>query len=281
MNIIKNISRSTLNKTRSIIQLILLSYPKKVKCNICKWEGRHFLSDSWHDRINCPKCHSGIRQRLFVAALQNIEDFLFDRIIQNKNILHFAPEEIISLTIRKKAKKHITADFLRQDCDLKLDISNMPEVKNNSYDVVIAFDVLEHVPDYQKAIEEIHRVLSSKGFGIFTVPQKDHLLTTYEDKSIVTPEDRAKYFGQWDHLRIFGDDFTDIVCFNYEEEEKGEIYISMERVKENAVMYAQTIENELHRVIIHGILHLVGYNDKEKEEKALMTKKEDRYLRLM
>jgi len=191
---------------------IAMSYPKKVQCNICQWEGRHFLSDSWHNHINCPKCHSGIRQRLFFATLQNIENLSFDKIIYNKRILHFAPEEIVSSNIQQKASEYTTADFLREDCSLKLDISNMAEVNSESFDILIAFDVLEHVLDYKKALEEVNRVLSSKGFGIFTVPQKDNLLVTYEDSTIVTPEERTEHFGQWDHLRIFGDDFSGIIA---------------------------------------------------------------------
>lgn len=211
MKDLDRIAKHFLKKIRSIFQSIWLSYPKKVQCNICKWEGRHFLSDSWHDHINCPKCRSGVRQRLFIGALQCIKTFSFDRIVHGKKILHFAPEEIISSTIREKAAKYATADFLRQDCDMKLDMSNMQEIENESYDIVIAFDVLEHVPDYQKALEEVQRVLSSKGIGVFTVPQKDNLLKTYEDPNIITHEDRVKHFGQWDHLRIFGDDFAKIV----------------------------------------------------------------------
>jgi ubiquinone/menaquinone biosynthesis C-methylase UbiE len=87
----------------------------------------------------------------------------------------------------------------------------MPQVKNESFDVVIAFDVLEHVPDYQRALEEIHRILSAGGYALITVPQKDHLPTTYEDPSIVTGEERLKHFGQIDHLRIFGNDFPSLV----------------------------------------------------------------------
>ncbi|MDA0824725.1 MAG: methyltransferase domain-containing protein [Proteobacteria bacterium] len=204
---IKNIARAFVVKTRSIVQSTWMSYPKKVRCNICNWEGRRFLSDSWHNHINCPKCRSGIRQRLFFAALHHTENLSFDKIIHRKNILHFAPEKIVGSGIRNKAAHYATADFFRPDCDFKVDVSNMPEIKNESYDIVIAFDVLEHVPDYQKALQEVHRVLTPNGLGIFTVPQKDNLLVTYEDPTIITPKDRLEHFGHWDHRRIFGDDF--------------------------------------------------------------------------
>src|SRR5271157_1362217 len=69
------------------------------------------------------------------------------------------------MKIRDKAAYYTTADFLRNDCDLKLDISNMLEVESGSFDIVIAFDVLEHVPSYQKALGEVQRILSSRGFG--------------------------------------------------------------------------------------------------------------------
>jgi SAM-dependent methyltransferase len=207
MGLVKNTGKHFVQKTRSAFQSIWMSYPKKVQCNVCNWEGRHLVSDSWHNHIICPRCRSDIRHRLFFAALQNIGNLSFDKIINSNNILHFAPEEITSSIIRNKAAHYATADFLRQDCDFRLDMSDMPEIKNESFDIVIAFDVLEHVPDYHRALEEVHRVLSSKGLGIFTVPQKDNLLVTYEDPTIVTPEERTEHFGQGDHLRIFGDDF--------------------------------------------------------------------------
>ena len=208
----KKVARRFLKKPLFFFLQIALSYPKKVQCNICQWEGNHFLSDSWHNHVKCPKCHSGVRHRLFFATLQNIENLSFDKIISDKRILHFAPEEIVSSHIQKKASVYTTADYLRDDCSLKLDISNMTEINNESFDIVLAFDVLEHVQDYKKALEEINRVLSPKGWGIFTVPQKDNLLVTYEDPTIITPQERIEHFGVSDHLRIFGDDFADIVA---------------------------------------------------------------------
>lgn len=75
--------------------------------------------------------------------------------------------------------------------------------------------------------------------------------------------------------------FTDIITFNYVEGSviSGDLFISVERVKENAVDYNIPWIKELYRVVFHGVLHLVGYNDKSEEEKKLMREKEDYYLK--
>jgi probable rRNA maturation factor len=76
---------------------------------------------------------------------------------------------------------------------------------------------------------------------------------------------------------------TDIITFDNSEEAsvlEGEIYISVERVKENAKKYNVPFEDELSRVMIHGVLHLLGYKDKKPTEKALMRKKEEASLSL-
>jgi len=77
--------------------------------------------------------------------------------------------------------------------------------------------------------------------------------------------------------------YTDIVTFNYgqpTEPLEGDIFISIDRVKENALKFNADFDNELHRVIIHGVLHLIGFNDKSKTEKLAMREKEDTYLSL-
>jgi probable rRNA maturation factor len=78
------------------------------------------------------------------------------------------------------------------------------------------------------------------------------------------------------------DYYTDIITFNYNEGKtiNGEIYISVDRVKENAIKYSVSFNSELKRIIFHGFLHLCGYNDKTKEQKKKMTELEEVYLAL-
>ena len=79
------------------------------------------------------------------------------------------------------------------------------------------------------------------------------------------------------------DTYTDIITFDYSagNELVSEIYVSTDRVEENAKKYKQTFENEIHRVMIHGVLHLCGYKDKLTEEKQIMRDKENHYLSLL
>lgn len=78
------------------------------------------------------------------------------------------------------------------------------------------------------------------------------------------------------------DHFTDIITFNYNVGKKisGDLLISLDRIRENAELYNKSFENELYRVIFHGILHLIGYDDKDEEMKKVMREKENDYLRM-
>ena len=79
------------------------------------------------------------------------------------------------------------------------------------------------------------------------------------------------------------DYYTDIITFDNSEvkgEIEGDLFISIDRVRDNAKQQQTTIKDELHRVLVHGLLHLTGYKDKTKEESILMRKKEDKALAL-
>jgi len=79
------------------------------------------------------------------------------------------------------------------------------------------------------------------------------------------------------------DYYTDIITFDYVEDGiiSGDIFISTDRVKENAKLFSTSMENELNRVLVHGVLHLLGYKDKIKKDKTLMTFKENYYLNVL
>jgi probable rRNA maturation factor len=76
------------------------------------------------------------------------------------------------------------------------------------------------------------------------------------------------------------DYYTDIITFDYVQDRiiSGDIFISIDRVLENSIIYSTSFQNEIHRILIHGVLHLLGYKDKLKKDKYIMTSKEDLYL---
>lgn len=78
------------------------------------------------------------------------------------------------------------------------------------------------------------------------------------------------------------DYFTDIITFDYCEKDilSGDLFISIDSVRENALYYGTEFADELNRVMVHGLLHLIGYDDHTEEETAVMRQKENYYLRL-
>lgn len=83
-----------------------------------------------------------------------------------------------------------------------------------------------------------------------------------------------------EHLKH--DTLTDIITFDYTENSviSGDIFVSIDRIKENASEYEVAFDEEIHRVMSHGLLHLLGYNDKSSEEKDLMRNKENEMMEL-
>ena len=79
------------------------------------------------------------------------------------------------------------------------------------------------------------------------------------------------------------DDLTDVITFDYTEGDRvsGDIFISYERIMDNSNTLGTALEDELHRVMIHGVMHLCGYKDKQPDAKAQMTDKENQYLELL
>jgi probable rRNA maturation factor len=104
---------------------------------------------------------------------------------------------------------------------------------------------------------------------------------TLEDLNYIFCSDEALLQINIDYLNH--DTFTDIVTFDNSAEEdiiEGDIFISIPRVRENSTKFKTSFQEELNRVMVHGVLHLCGYKDKTAEQKKLMRKKEDTYLSL-
>ncbi len=145
------------------------------------------------------------RHRLLWLYLETATDFF----TTNKKVLHIAPEQCFIKRFKKiKNWEYTTADLYSPIVDVKADICDLP-FEDNSFDLVFCNHVLEHIPDDKKAMSELYRVLKKGGTGIFQVPQDLERETTYEDFSITSPEERAKHFGQYDHVRVYGLDYFD------------------------------------------------------------------------
>lgn len=188
------------------------AFPDRLQCNLCGWSGRRFFSDGWHDGTRCPRCGSQVRHRLLFAMLQRDEGALFKALFAGKRVLHFAPEPPLARAAGRLAAKVVTADLFADGMDLRLDLSAMDSVPEGAFDLLIACDVLEHVPDDTRALREIRRVLAPGGTALLTVPQKDGLATTYEDPAVTTDEGRERAYGISNHHRIYGDDFPQVLA---------------------------------------------------------------------
>ena len=144
------------------------------------------------------------RHRLLWLYLTNETDFFTSK----KKVLHMAPEQCFLARFRKLNHDYKTADLDSPIADVKADIINLP-FNDNSFDVIFCNHVLEHVQDDTKAMKELFRVMKKGVMGIFQVPQDLNRDITFEDNSITDPKERAKIFGQYDHVRVYGRDYFD------------------------------------------------------------------------
>lgn len=174
-------------------------------------DGKSFRSflpygyDSQRNNVLSPSTLSLERHRLLWLYLQNETDFFTNS--ENKKILHFAPEQCFYKRFRKQQNiSYTTTDLLSPLADVKADICNLP-FGDNSYDIIFCNHVLEHIPDDTKAMQELYRVLKPGGMAILQIPQDLNRENTFEDDSITDKKERARIFGQYDHVRIYGRDY--------------------------------------------------------------------------
>lgn len=159
------------------------------------------------NNVLSPSTLSLERHRLLWLYLQNETNFFTSE--KKLAVLHFAPEQEFYKRFKKQKNiKYTTTDLLSPLADVKADICNLP-FKDNEYDIIFCNHVLEHIPDDTKAMQELYRVLKPGGMGIFQIPQDLSRETTFSDDSITDAKERAKIFGQYDHVRVYGRDYFD------------------------------------------------------------------------
>ena len=174
-------------------------------------DGKRFRSflpygyENPRENVLSPSTLSLERHRLLWLFLQQETDLFRS----NLKVLHFAPEQAFYKRFRKlKNLDYTTTDLNSPLSDIKADICNLP-FEDNTYDVILCNHVLEHIPDDQKAMQELYRVLKPGGWGVFQIPQDLQRERTFEDDNIIDRKERTKIFGQYDHVRIYGRDYFD------------------------------------------------------------------------
>lgn len=156
------------------------------------------------ENVLSPSTLSLERHRLLWLYLQRTDFFS-----KQKKLLHFAPEQAFYKRFRKqKNLQYVTTDLNSPLADVKADICNLP-FKEDEFDFILCNHVLEHIPDDVKAMQEIFRVLKKGGTAILQIPQDLNREKTFEDNTITDPKERARIFGQYDHVRVYGRDFFD------------------------------------------------------------------------
>lgn len=166
----------------------------------------HIIGGGYRNNCICPFCGSWDRERWIYYVLQKYID------INNfqGRVLHFAPEKPIKKMIKNNTRiDYYSADVVYGKAMHIVDIMNIEQFSDETFDLVISNHVLEHILDEGRAVYEIKRVLKNNGRWIFSFPICTDFNETYEDATIVDPGERLKAFGQKDHVKLYGNDYCD------------------------------------------------------------------------
>lgn len=173
--------------------------------SICPCCNRHVAG--WVDfspiykKVICPFCFSHRRHRHLSLYLRQT----YWGEMRLGRVLHVAPERPIQKLIANRCDEYLTLDL--KGCDVNASLTELP-FAGGSFHIVFCSHVLEHIDDDRKAMREMYRALRPGGVALLSVPLEKKFTTTFEDPRIQTPEARRFAFGQVDHVRLYGLDFT-------------------------------------------------------------------------
>lgn len=161
-------------------------------------------------RAACYRCGSSDRERLVFAYLDSRLAIRSDA--GSMRVLHIAPEPLLSERLRQaQFCEYVCGDLFADGYIYPSHVQNMNVLampfSDDHFDLIICNHVLEHVPDDRAAMRSIYRVLKPGGRAILQVPISLNSRTTFENPSITDPREREQLFGQFDHVRIYGQDY--------------------------------------------------------------------------
>lgn len=163
------------------------------QCNICGSKLKRFVDLDGKDLL-CPNCGSRSRTRRLYKQL-------IKHSALNGNVLHFSPPKILYKQFKQLKMNYYSSDFENEfTADYNYNITSIP-TKENFFNTIICYHILEHIENDKKAMSELYRVLKPGGICFIQTPFIDG--ETKEDPTITLPEDRKKHFGQEDHVRIY------------------------------------------------------------------------------
>ncbi len=153
------------------------------------------------EKYSCSVCGASDRERIYALWIkQEVEMGILKK---NCSLIHFAPEPALSKFIKSlNWFQYKTADYLMDNVDFQVNLMELP-FPDGSFDFFICSHVLEHVEDDRQSIRELFRITSKGGRGILVSPIIVGLENSLEDPAITSPEDRWRFFGQNDHLRLY------------------------------------------------------------------------------
>lgn len=155
-------------------------------------------------RGSCPLCGCYDRNRWQYYVLKHYTNILD----QNSKVLHFAPEAQLLPKLRGKDNtNYYTADIQEGRADYVVDITDI-QFEDSTFDYIIANHVLEHIPEEEKTVSELIRCLKDDGTIVLSFPYCKEIDTLVDDQ-ITSEEDRVKYYGQRDHVRLYGRDYKE------------------------------------------------------------------------